>query len=71
MGLIAMQVCAISDATDQEILDVCNRENPAGTTNGWGRVVRSVEPDEWAVNETSLPVPCGDDATRTHFLVTC
>jgi len=61
-GLIHMQVCTVPDATDEEILDVCNRENPSGTTWGWTRVVREGEGE---------PVPCGDDAGRVHVLVSC
>ena len=34
-GIVHMQVCAVEDATDNEILVVCNRKNPSGTTNGW------------------------------------
>ena len=31
-GLCGMQVCAVHDATDEEVLAVCNRENPSGTS---------------------------------------
>lgn len=64
-GIAAMQVCAASDATDEEILAVCNKENPSGTTNGWCEVVRATR--EYAEG----PVTCADDNTRTHFLVVC
>lgn len=40
MGFCHMQVCAEKDATDEKILEVCNTENPSGTRNGWGVVVR-------------------------------
>jgi len=30
VGFFGVQVCAVKDATDDEILEVCNRENPAG-----------------------------------------
>lgn len=32
MGICGMQVCAHKDATDEEILAVCNGENPSGTS---------------------------------------
>lgn len=67
-ALAFMQVCAVEDATDDEILTVCNRENPAGTTNGWSRVVRTVEDERAAA---LLPVTCEDDENRKHFLVAC
>lgn len=65
VGLCHMQVCADSNATDEEILEVCNRENPSGTTNGWSQVCRAAEPANMA------PVQCADDSSRTHFLVAC
>jgi hypothetical protein len=61
-GLCHMQVCVVKDATDEEILDVCNRENPAGTSLGWARVCRG---DEHA------PVTCADDPERLHLMVAC
>lgn len=65
-----MQVCAESDATDEEILEVCNRDNPAGTTNGWSEVIR--EPDgSLGKEENKAPIQCEDHPGRTHFLVLC
>lgn len=66
IGLLYMQVCAVKDATDEEILEVCNKENKAGTTNGWVRVIR--EDDE---NEKGRPVQCTDYSDRQHLLVVC
>jgi hypothetical protein len=67
VGLLYMQVCACNDATDEEILEVCNSKNECGTTNGWMSVIRSPEADA----ENTGPVPCVDHADRTHFLVAC
>jgi len=64
VGLCYMQVCAVEDATDHEILDVCNRRNPSGTTMGWTRVVREAA-------DKSAPITCEDEPNRTHFLVAC
>jgi len=66
MGICYMQVCAASDASDEEILEVANRENPAGTTNGWGKVAHEDEEDE-----RLHPVQCTDDKDRTHFILIC
>ena len=71
VGLIGMQVCAVKDATDEEILEVCNRENPSGTTNGWGEVARTVEEDSMFYTEKALPVVCENDPERLHFVVFC
>ena len=71
VGICGMQVCAAKDASDEEILATCNAENPAGTTNGWGRVHRAVEDGSLFCVESNLPVRCSDDAERMHFLVFC
>lgn len=62
VGICHMQVCAESDATDEEILKVCNSQNPSGTSNGWTEVIREGE---------GGPVECADVKGRTHFLVSC
>ena len=64
LGMARMQVCAVPDATDEEILTVCNRENPSGTERGWTSVVRNG-------GAVLSPVVCEDDGSRTHFVVTC
>lgn len=68
-GLAGMQVCAVDDATDAEILEVCNRENPSGV-GPWSGVVRQVD-DARGINERHLPVPCAARRHRTHFMVWC
>lgn len=67
-GLCGMQVCAVKDATDGEILEVCNKENPSGTTNGWGIVLRYTDDKD---KEKCLPVKCEDDENRLHVIVYC
>ena len=62
LGICHMQVCAEADVTDEEILEFCNRDNPSGTTNGWGGVEREGD---------KAPVKCGDDPNRKHFLIYC
>ena len=64
-GICHMQVCAVADATDDEILAACNRDNPSGTSNGWGCVHRHDS------DQGQGPVTCADDATRLHILVSC
>jgi hypothetical protein len=62
MGIYHMQVCCVPDASDEEILAVCNQENPSGTAGGWTRVYRM------GINQ---PTPCADDPARVHVLVAC
>ena len=68
VGICHMQVCAHKDATDQEILDTCNKENPSGTSNGWGRVIR--QPEDCS-DAKFLPIGCADNKDRVHYLVVC
>lgn len=63
VGICHMQVCVVPDATDEEIIAVCNQENPAGTTNGWVRVVRN--------GDRQGPMPCANHEGRIHLLVAC
>jgi hypothetical protein len=65
LGLCYMQVCAVLDATDEEILAVANTENPAGTRAGWSEVLRA--PTEHAAG----PTVCADDPGRLHLLLVC
>lgn len=67
VGVFHMQVCAVADATDEEILAVCNRENPSGTKNGWSSVCRS-DDEFWG---KVGPVDCAQESGRVHFLVGC
>lgn len=70
-GICHMQVCAVMDASDTEILDVCNKENPSGTSNGWSQVIRGDYVSSfWPVDKLK-PVPCNNDKERMHFLVAC
>lgn len=66
IGICFMQVCANKNATDEEILEVANRENPSGTRNGWTEVARENYEDE-----TMRPVICGDNKNRKHFILIC
>lgn len=69
-GICHMQVCAARNATDEEILAVCNRDNPSGTEKGWTHVLRHDE--EFLGTSGGGPVPCADDPeNRFHFLVAC
>jgi hypothetical protein len=58
VGLNAMLVCIEAGISDQEILEVCNRENPISKPAGWTTVDRSSSRQ------------CTADETRLHILVT-
>jgi hypothetical protein len=68
MGICGMQVCAVKDATDEEILTVCNRQNPSGVSGGWSEVVRGQRPTS---EVPQAPVQCEDHEDRIHILVFC
>lgn len=59
-----MEVCAEKDATDQEILRLCNQRNPSGTTHGWMKVIRNG-------SYRAKPIVCPEDPNRMHFIVAC
>lgn len=69
LGFCHMQVCAGAEATDEEILAVCNAENPSGVTP-WSEVLREDSTCGGRVFRTA-PVLCEDDPARRHFLVSC
>jgi hypothetical protein len=71
VGICYMQVCAVKDATDDEILAVCNAENPSGTQNGWGDVIRGEREPSFVLPDKHVPIACADDADRVHLLVGC
>lgn len=62
INIYTMQVCCVKDATDEEILKVCNEDNPSGTSLGWARVIREGE---------GKPGQCEKYPDRYHILVTC
>ena len=66
LGICHMQVCAVKGASEDEILEVCNNDNPSGTSNGWSSVV-------WETNDYKQrgPVQCVDHLNREHLLVVC
>ena len=65
-GLAGMQVCAKANATDKEILEVCNTQNPSGTSNGWSEVIRDDKE-----HPNSNPVQCEQHPDRKHFIILC
>jgi hypothetical protein len=71
-GFRAMQVCVLPEVPDEEILEVCNRENPQLTTGGWHTVVRSVEhAEECGVDTVTAPGNCRECPPRLHKIVLC
>ena len=68
VNIFTMQVCAVKDATDEEILQVCNSQNPAGTRSGWSKVIRTSDDHDMP---EALPVQCAEDPDRLHYLVSC
>ena len=66
MGIAHMQVCAVADATDEEILNICNKQNPAGTQNGWMVVIR----DDKEYPQCN-PIRCNEHPDRMHFMISC
>lgn len=71
-GLRAMQVCAVADVTDEELLAFGNKDNPQMVTGGWHHVVRSVKDcKKLGVNENAVPGDCKECPGRKHFILVC
>lgn len=72
VGICHMQVCAVPDASDDEILALCNCENSSGTTNGWSTVIRENHPPSelWPIDRIK-PINCPQYKGRKHFVVWC
>jgi hypothetical protein len=71
-GMYAMQVCVLPEVSTQEILDVCNRENPSGTGSGWNKVINSkAAAIEAGLAVDTAPGPCVECAGRQHKIVMC
>lgn len=70
IGICFMQVCAVREATDEEILQICNQENPSGTSNGWSTVYRG-DTDWLGERFQCAPVVCESNPERAHFIVGC
>lgn len=62
IGLCHMRVCAAKDVPEDEVIAYCNRDNPAGTTNGWIHIERDGK---------LAPVECAEDPSRVHYMVVC
>jgi len=75
VNIFTMQVCADKDATDEEILSVCNTQTLEGTSNGWSRVIRKADdvPAFYTsmndARKKALPMQCEDYPDRLYFLV--
>ena len=70
VGICHMQVCVEADASDEEILAVCNAENPSGTSLGWTTVYRKPSSEDSLLKDSG-PVTCAGDSKRLHILVAC
>lgn len=71
-AMIGMRVCAVADATDEEILAACNSQNTAGTQSGWTTVVRASEGDDsMFAGPNKVPKQCAEYGDRMHFVVLC
>lgn len=67
-----MQVCAIADVTDEEILAHCNADNPQETAGGWHAVIRTRDDCvKHEVDPGAVPGDCAHIVGRKHFIALC
>ena len=71
-GFHAMQVCVLKGVPDEEILRVCNSENPQRISGGWHTVVRDAKhAEELGVDLEAAPGQCVEYPDRLHKIVLC
>lgn len=66
VGICHMVVCCEVGSKSDEILAVCNSQNPSGTSMGWCTVYKKNAKDK-----SKRPVKCNDYENRLHVLVSC
>jgi len=71
LSLVAGCVCVVQDATDEEILEYCNKSHHPGTTNGWALVVHDADRWKGVLGDECSPVQCADHKGRIHYVVMC
>jgi hypothetical protein len=55
---LARHICVLKGVPDEEIIDWCERDEPCGTSHGWG------------IDYSQGRVQCADDQNREHVVVT-
>lgn len=66
-GILSMQVCVPAGWTDEQVEHFANKENPAGTSGGWG--IRK-EGDKW-LSGCPERVQCEQRAGCVHIMLDC
>jgi hypothetical protein len=66
IGFVHTSVCAVADATPDEIRGAANRASPTGLDHGW----EISEDKEFATGEPN-PCPCNEHEGRQHWLLVC
>lgn len=66
-GIFDMQVCVPSEWSDEDATAFANRENPAGTTNGWS--IRRAGHE--ALAGAPERVACAQQPNRVHIMLEC
>ena len=71
-GFRAMQVCVMEGVPDDEILSICNAENPQLVSGGWHTIVRdAAHAAELGVDTTAAPGKCVECPGRWHKIALC
>ena len=73
-GIFSSHVCVVKDATDEEILRACNREDPRAAGFSWTKVIRTKKDIQdlklnVAKGFQGIPVPCVECPDRIHMVV--
>ena len=65
-GILGMRLCVPDDWTDEQIIQFAEKENPAGTSNGW----YIAEKGDTAFDGASARIKCEDRENYVHLVVT-
>jgi hypothetical protein len=63
---LPMQLCVPDEWTDEQVIAFAEKENPAGTENGWV-VVKDGDP---ILKGAKSRLTCGSDGDNIHIVVT-
>ena len=66
-SVLGCQVCCPKDWTDEQIVELANRDNPAGTESGW-TIVRHGDACLQGDPERNV---CADNDQHVHVALTC
>lgn len=66
-GILSLQACVPEDWTDEQVLELAEKKNPCGTTNGW--FIR--KQGDSLLNGSDERVQCAGRKGFVHIMIDC